>query len=182
MAYVRTIVTDGDPVLRKLAKKVSIQELRDPLFQQLIDDMFETMYDAPGVGLAAPQVGVSKRLFVMDVGEDEEHPEGGRYVVVNPKIELAEEEIEMTEGCLSVPGLVGELQRFQRVRVSGLDRNGERLVLEGVDLFAQALQHEIDHLNGVLYKDKASNVRVPKKKEEAESGEAAVPEEAAEAY
>ncbi|MBV8118246.1 MAG: peptide deformylase [Candidatus Eremiobacteraeota bacterium] len=182
MPYVRPILTDGEPVLRKTAKKVSAKELRDPLFQQLIDDMFETMYDAPGVGLAAPQIGISKRIFVMDVGEDEEHPEGGRYAVINPKIELAEEEVEMTEGCLSVPGFVGELPRYRRVRVSGLDRNGERVVLEGVELFAQALQHEIDHLNGVLYSDKAINVRVPKKKEEAESGEAAVPQEAAEAH
>ncbi len=168
MPYVRRIVSDGHPVLRKIAKKVTPREIDDPLFQQLIDDMFETMYAAPGVGLAAPQVGVAKRLFVMDVGEDEEHPQGGRYAVLNPKIESAQEEIEMTEGCLSVAGLVGEVQRYNRVAVSGLDRNGAPVRLEGSGLFAQALQHEIDHLNGTLYKDKAKNLRVPRTKEERE--------------
>ncbi|HKU68239.1 MAG TPA: peptide deformylase [Candidatus Baltobacteraceae bacterium] len=178
MPYVRPTITDGHPTLRKVAKKVDLKELADPLFQQLVDDMFETMYAAPGVGLAAPQVNVSKRLFVMDVGEDDEHPEGGAYVVVNPKIELLEEEVEMTEGCLSVPGYVGELARFNHVAVSGIDRHGNKIRLEGKGTFAQALQHEIDHLNGVLYIDKAKNVRVPQTKEEEEIAEAA----AAEAY
>ncbi|HEY9180958.1 MAG TPA: peptide deformylase, partial [Candidatus Baltobacteraceae bacterium] len=131
MPYVRPILTDGHPTLRKVAKKVDLKELNDPLFQQLIDDMFETMYAAPGVGLAAPQVNVSKRLFVMDVGEDDEHPEGGAYVVINPKIELQDEEVEMTEGCLSVPGYVGEIARFNRVAVTGIDRNGDKVRLEG---------------------------------------------------
>jgi peptide deformylase len=178
MPYVRPIITDGHPTLRKVAKKVDLKELQDPLFQQLVDDMFETMYAAPGVGLAAPQINVSKRLFVMDVGEDDEHPEGGAYVVINPKIELQDEEVEMTEGCLSVPGYVGELTRFNHVAVTGYDRNGERIRLEGKGTFAQALQHEIDHLNGVLYIDKAKNVRIPQSKEEEEIAQAA----AAEAY
>lgn len=173
MPYIRTIITDGHPTLRKVAKRVGPKELADPLFQQLIDDMFETMYAAPGVGLAAPQVNVSKRLFVMDVGEDDEHPEGGRYVVINPKVELTEEEVEMTEGCLSVPGYVGEIARYNRVAVSGLDRAGNKVRLDGKGLFAQALQHEIDHLNGVLYIDKAKNVRLPQNKEEEEIAEAA---------
>ncbi|HET7813847.1 MAG TPA: peptide deformylase [Candidatus Baltobacteraceae bacterium] len=178
MPYVREIVTDGHPTLRKVAKRVDPKEINDPLFQQLIDDMFVTMYEAPGVGLAAPQVNISKRMFVMDVGEDEEHPEGGQYVVINPKIVLTEDEVEMTEGCLSVPGYVGEITRYNHVAVTGLDRNGQRIRLEGTGLFAQALQHEIDHLNGVLYVDKAKNVRVPQTKEEEEVAEAA----AAEAY
>jgi peptide deformylase len=173
MAYVRKILEEGHPTLRKVAKKVGPKELADPLFQQLIDDMFATMYAAPGVGLAAPQINISKRVFVMDVGEDEEHPEGGKYVVVNPKIELAQEEVEMTEGCLSVPGYVGEITRFNHVAVSGLDRHGERVRLEGNGLFAQALQHEIDHLDGVLYIDKAKNLRVPKTKEEETIAESA---------
>ena len=175
MAYVREILTEGHPTLRKIAKRVDPKEIREPLFQQLIDDMFETMYAAPGVGLAAPQVNVSKRLFVMDVGEDDEHPAGGAYVVVNPKIELQEEEVEMTEGCLSVPGYVGEITRFNHVAVSGYDRNGDRIRLEGKGTFAQALQHEIDHLNGVLYIDKAKNLRLPQTKEEEEIAEAAAP-------
>src|ERR1700739_4568242 len=118
MPYVRPIITDGHPTLRKVAKKVDRAEIDDPLFQQLIDDMFETMYDAPGVGLAAPQINISKRLFVLDVRGDEHEP----AVVINPKIELAEDEVEMTEGCLSVPGYVGEITRFRHVAVTGLDR------------------------------------------------------------
>ncbi|HZZ65199.1 MAG TPA: peptide deformylase [Candidatus Baltobacteraceae bacterium] len=173
MPYIRKIITDGHPTLRKIAKKVNAKEISDPLFQQLIDDMFETMYNAPGVGLAAPQVNVGKRLFVMDVGEDEQHPDGGRYVVINPKIELAQEEVEMTEGCLSVPGYVGDITRFSHVAVSGLDRHGEKVRLEGRGLFAQCLQHEIDHLNGVLYSDKAKNVRKPQTHEEEEIAESA---------
>lgn len=175
MPYIREIVTDGHPTLRKVAKKVDPKEIADPLFQQLIEDMFETMYAAPGVGLAAPQVNVSKRMFVMDVGEDDEHPGGGQYVVINPKIELAEDEVEMTEGCLSVPGFVGEISRFSHVAVSGLDRNGQKIRLEGKGIFAQALQHEIDHLDGVLYIDKAKNVRKPQTHEEQEIAEAAAP-------
>jgi peptide deformylase len=172
MPYIREIITDGHPTLRKVAKKVDPKEIADPLFQQLIDDMFETMYAAPGVGLAAPQVNISKRLFVMDVQDDEHEPE----VVINPKIELAEDEEEMTEGCLSVPGYVGEITRYHRVAVSGLDRNGNKIRLEGEGLFAQCLQHEIDHLNGVLYIDKAKNVRLPETKDEEEIAEAAAAE------
>ena len=174
MAYLRAIVTDGHPTLRRVAKRVTPREIADPLFQQLIDDMFETMYDAPGGGLAAPQGNVSKRLFVMDVRDDEREP----AVVINPKLELAEDEKEMTEGCLSVPGYVGEITRFNRVVVTGLDRNGEKIRLEGEGLFAQCVQHEIDHLDGILYVDKAKNVRLPKTEEEVEVAEAA----AAEAY
>ncbi len=167
MPYLREIITEGHPTLRKVAKKVSPKEIADPLFQQLIDDMFHTMYEAPGVGLAAPQVNISKRVFVMDVREDPEHPEHeGQFTVINPKIELAEDEIEMTEGCLSVPGYVGEIMRYDRVVVTGLDRHGKKIRLEGRGLFAEALQHEIDHLNGVLYIDKAKNVRLPTKEEE----------------
>jgi peptide deformylase len=172
MPYLRPIITDGHPTLRKVAKKVDLRELDDPLFQQLIDDMFETMYAAPGVGLAAPQVNVSKRMFVMDIHDDEHEP----AVVINPKIELAEDEIEMTEGCLSVPGFVGEITRFRHVAITGIDRNGEKIRLEGEGLFAQCLQHEIDHLNGVLYVDKAKNVRAPETEEEEEIAEAAAAE------
>jgi peptide deformylase len=177
MAYLREIVLDGHPTLRKVAKKVDPRELDDPLFQQLIDDMFETMYAAPGVGLAAPQVNVSKRLFVIDVHLDEHPP----AVVINPKIESAEEEVELTEGCLSVPGMVGEIVRFKRIAVSGLDRDGEKIRLEGEGLFAQCLQHEIDHLKGQLYIDRAQNVREAVTEEEEDAPQGAAPERA-EAY
>jgi len=167
MPYVREIVQDGHPTLRRVAKKVDMKELDDPLFQQLIDDMFETMYAAPGVGLAAPQVNVSKRLFVVDVHDDIHEP----AVVINPKIVLAEDEEEMSEGCLSVVGMVGDIVRFKKVAVTGLDRNGDKIRIEGEGLLAQCLQHEIDHLNGVLYVDKAKNVRPVTKEEEEEEAE-----------
>ncbi|HEY5257944.1 MAG TPA: peptide deformylase [Candidatus Baltobacteraceae bacterium] len=157
MPYVREIVVDGHPTLRKVAKKVHAQELRDPLMQQLIDDMFETMYDAPGIGLAAPQVNVSKRIFTIDLHDDD--PTHGPFVVVNPKFERTEGEEWRRDGCLSVPGYVGESPRFTHVAVTGWDRFGEKIRLEGDGLFAHCLQHEIDHLNGVLYLDKARNLR-----------------------
>ncbi|MDP9111055.1 MAG: peptide deformylase [Candidatus Eremiobacteraeota bacterium] len=172
MAYIREIVTEGHPTLRKVAKKVHPREISDPLFQQLIDDMFATMYAAPGVGLAAPQVNVGKRLFVMDIHDEEHEP----AVVINPKLDLTADEEEMTEGCLSVPGYVGEITRFNRVAVTGLDRNGAKIRLEGEGLFAQCLQHEMDHLNGVLYIDKAKNIRKAETREEVDIAEAAVAE------
>lgn len=155
MPYKRTIVTEGHAVLRRTAKRVAPQEIADPLFQQLIDDMFLTMYEAPGVGLAAPQIGISKQLFVIDVKDEEHEP----AAVINPKIVGAEDEIELTEGCLSLPGYVGEIARFSRVVVVGLDRNGGKVRLEGDGLYAQCLQHEIDHLHGRLYNDRARNLR-----------------------
>lgn len=165
MPYVRPILQDGHPTLRKIAKRVDPKEISDPLFAQLIDDMFATMYAAPGVGLAAPQVNVSKRFFVMDIN-DEEHPPA---VVINPRLEIAGEEIELREGCLSVVGMVGEIVRYTRAVVTGLDRNGKKIRLEGEGLFAQCVQHEIDHLDGKLYVDSAKNVRpIPTAEEEQE--------------
>ena len=155
MAYVRPILQDGHPTLRKVAKRVDPKDVADPLFQQLIDDMFATMYAAPGVGLAAPQINVSKRLFVMDVN-DEAHPSA---VVINPKLEAFNEEVELREGCLSVPGMVGEILRYKWAAISGIDRQGRKIRLEGEGLFAQCAQHEIDHLDGKLYVDCATNVR-----------------------
>jgi len=169
MAYLRTILNDGHPTLRKVAKRVGRAEIGDPLFQQLIDDMFATMYDAPGIGLAAPQIDVGKRLFVVDLQDDQHGP----YVVINPKFTSREGEIESTEGCLSVPGYIGDLVRSERVVCTGLDRHGRRLTLEGTGLFARCLQHEMDHLDGVLYVDKAKNVRLAAgAEEEDETGEA----------
>ena len=122
MPYIRPIIHDGHPTLRKVAKRVDLEELRDPLFQQLIDDMFFTMYDAPGIGLAAPQVNVSKRLFVVDLQNDKEQ---GPYVVINPKFTVTEGEIESIEGCLSVPGMVGDLIRWEQ-KLRARDRSGRR--------------------------------------------------------
>src|SRR5579863_10720557 len=175
MAYVREIITEGHPTLRKVAKKVTPRELADPIFQQLIDDMFETMYNAPGIGLAAPQIDVGKRIFVIDLqDEDENH---GPFVLINPKFTIAEGEIESIEGCLSVPGFIGDLTRFERVVCAGLDRNGRKISVEASgDLFSRCLQHELDHLDGILYVDKAKNVRPAVTDEEIAEAEATMAE------
>jgi peptide deformylase len=169
MAYVRTILTDNHPTLRKVAKRVERSELADPLFQQLIDDMFATMYDAPGIGLAAPQIDVSKRIFVVDLQDDEDGH--GPYVVVNPRFTETEGEVTSIEGCLSVPGFIGDLPRHERVVCAGLDRHGRKITLEGTGLFGRCLQHEMDHLDGVLYIDKAQNIRPAVTEEERAAAE-----------
>jgi peptide deformylase len=165
--YIREIIQDGHPTLRKVAKRVTLDELGDPLFQQLIDDMFETMYHAPGIGLAAPQVNIGKRLFVVDLQDDDD--DHGPLVVVNPKFTVTEGEIASIEGCLSVVGMIGDLTRFERVVCTGLDRDGKKIELEGTNLFGRCLQHEMDHLDGVLYIDKAKNIRPAATEEEKEA-------------
>jgi peptide deformylase len=140
---VRPIVVRGVPVLHKKAKRVS---QFDRNLHQLIDDMIETMRAAPGVGLAAPQIGVPLRVFVVEV--DEKVTE-----VVNPEILKLIGEEELDEGCLSVPGYWGKIKRAQQVVVKGRDRHGKEIRLRGEGLFGQALQHETDHLNGILYLD-----------------------------
>jgi peptide deformylase len=165
--YIREIIQDGHPTLRRVAKRVHPSELDDPLFQQLLDDMFETMYHAPGIGLAAPQINVGKRIFVVDLqDENEAH---GPFVVINPRFTVTEGEIESIEGCLSVKGMIGDLTRFERVVCTGIDREGKKIELEGSGLFGRCLQHEMDHLNGVLYIDKAKNIRPAVTDEEREA-------------
>ena len=177
MPYVRPILTDNHPSLRRAAKKVDPNEISDPLFQQLIDDMFATMYAAPGIGLAAPQIDVGKRVFVIDLQDGE--AQHGPLVIVNPKFTIFEGEIESIEGCLSVPGFIGDVTRFERVVCAGLDRHGRRISVEGAgDLFSRCLQHEMDHLDGILYVDKARNVRPAVTEEEVAEAEAAAAEAA----
>jgi peptide deformylase len=162
MPYLREIMTDGHPALRKVAKKVRPDELSDPLVQQLIDDMFVTMYKAPGIGLAAPQVNSAKRIFVVDLTDhdpDDDEAEHGPLVFVNPRFTTVEGEVTSVEGCLSVPGMIGDLTRHERVVCSALDRNGKRFEISGTKLFGRCLQHEMDHLDGVLYIDKAKDIR-----------------------
>jgi peptide deformylase len=171
MAYIREIITEGHPILRKVAKKVDPSEIADPMFQQLLDDMFETMYNAPGIGLAAPQIAISKRIFTVDLQDDDDAH--GPLVVINPKFTITEGEVESIEGCFSVPGMVGDLIRWEHVVCTGLDRNGKKISLDGTGLFARCLQHEMDHLNGVLYIDKAKDVRLPQTDEEREIAETA---------
>jgi peptide deformylase len=165
MAYLRTILTDNHPTLRKVAKRVDPGEIAEPLFQQLIDDMFETQYAAPGIGLAAPQIGISKRLFTVDL-QDRDDENNGPLVVINPKFTLTEGEVEALEGCLSVPGYVGEVTRFEHVVCTGLDRHGKKITLDAHAWFARVLQHEMDHLDGIIYVDKAKNVRLAATDEE----------------
>ena len=146
---IRPIVVVGHPVLRQKAKRVT---QIDRSIQKLIDDMIETMREAPGVGLAAPQVGVPLRLAVIEVDEK-------ITVIVNPEIIKSTGEAELDEGCLSVPGFWGRLTRAERVSVKALDRHGkEQRIRDAEGLLAQALQHEIDHLDGYLYVDRMDNL------------------------
>jgi peptide deformylase len=145
------IVSYGAEVLRRPAQPVS--EIDEEILK-LIEDMVETMLAAPGVGLAAPQVGVSKRIIVVRSLED---PEGKDYfVLINPEIVSAQGEEVAEEGCLSVPEFRDEIGRAEKVRVKGLDHEGRPVEMEGVGLMARILQHEIDHLNGLLYFDRLS--------------------------
>ena len=148
------IRTYPDPVLKKKAKPV--ESINGDL-QTLIDNMVETMYAAPGIGLAATQVGELKRLIVVDVSTREE--DVPLIVLVNPEIVHTEGKIVSEEGCLSVPGYVSTIQRAERVFVRGHDRDGKPVEIEATGLLARALQHEIDHLNGTLFVDRLSPIK-----------------------
>jgi peptide deformylase len=147
-----TILHFPDERLRTIAQPV---EAVDDALRALIDDMFETMYDAPGIGLAATQVDVHKRLVVIDVSEEKNEP----LVLINPEILEKGGEEEMDEGCLSVPGIYEKVQRADRIRVRALDRNGESFELETDGLLAVCIQHEIDHLDGKLFVDYLSSLK-----------------------
>jgi len=133
-----------DPVLRRKSKRV---RTIDGSIHKLIGDMIETMHSAPGVGLAAPQVGVPLRVIVIGLPEQEE------IALINPEIVRRRGERLVNEGCLSLPGYVGELKRAESVTVKGRDQNGKEIRIKADELLAQALEHEIDHINGVLYID-----------------------------
>jgi peptide deformylase len=142
-----------DPRLRTRARPV---EVVDDALRQLIDDMFETMYAAPGIGLAATQVNVHKRLVVMDLSEDKSEP----LVFINPEFETLTDQLEpYQEGCLSVPGFYENVERPQKVRIKALDRNGEAFELIAEGLLAVCIQHECDHLNGKLFVDYLSSLK-----------------------
>jgi len=158
------IVTPPEPVLRKKAIKVA--EFSDTRFQRLVDNMIETMLDAPGVGLAAPQVAVSKRLIVVRLPDEDENDReaygdqaGVVYVVANPKIiKSSREMVNGVEGCLSLPGLLGEVERHESIVVTGQDRHGKDFRLKAKGWLARVFQHEIDHLDGVLFIDRTEKV------------------------
>jgi peptide deformylase len=142
-----------DPRLRTRASPV---EKVDDALRTLIDDMFETMYDAPGIGLAATQVNVHSRLIVIDVSENRDHP----LVFINPEVEVLDPTLgEYDEGCLSVPGFYETVSRPQQVRVNALDRNGEAFEMLADGLLATCIQHEIDHLDGKLFVDYLSTLK-----------------------
>ncbi len=142
------IQTDDAPVLRQ--KAVSVQEINAEL-SPFIEDMFETMYEAQGIGLAAPQVGVSKRIIVIDI--EKHHPEYPRIALINPVITLTVGEELGEEGCLSLPGVRGMVRRAALVKVEGLLPNGSKIEFDASNLMARVLQHEIDHLNGIFFTD-----------------------------
>ncbi len=156
---VREIVFTPDPVLRRKARKITAF---DKDLQILIDDMVETMREAPGVGLAAPQVGVSERLIVIEYGEGEEEDEEAPkklYVVINPEITAAsEEKVEGVEACLSIPRMMGEVDRHEQIIVRGFNRHGKPVKYRLKGWLARIFQHEIDHLEGVLFTDRASRI------------------------
>jgi peptide deformylase len=156
------IIQPDNPILRKKALRVSSF---GPELQTLIDNMVETMIAAPGVGLAAPQVAVSQRLIVVRLPDDEESrkeygEEAGKlYVVANPKIiKTSKEMVEGVEGCLSIPGWLGSVMRYEQVVITGQDRNGKDIRIKAKDWLARVFQHEIDHLDGRLYIDIADEV------------------------
>ena len=168
---IREIRLFDDPVLRQKAKRIQII---DGSIGKLIDDMLETMYDASGVGLAANQVGVPLRVCVIRLPETEEE-----IVLINPQIVRKTGERVIPEACLSIPGYVADVCRAETIRVKGKDRHGKDIRIKGEELLAQALEHEMDHLNGTLYidhlesLDELRKVQPPSKEGEEEEEEAA---------
>lgn len=167
----RKIVTLPDPVLKRKAHPVN---KFDRNLQSLLDDMVETMREAPGVGLAAPQIGLSERIIVIEYYEreqDEEVEEAPKKVwaVINPEIVRASEETLMgVEGCLSIPGLIGEVERHAEVQVKGLNRHGKPMKVKAKGWLARIFQHEVDHLNGILFTERATRIWKPQAAVDAE--------------
>lgn len=153
---IRQIVKEGDPVLTKKCRPV---EKFDDRLAQLLDDMAETLHLANGVGLAAPQVGILRRVVIIDVGE-------GVIELINPKIIAFSGEQESLEGCLSCPGEWGITRRPDYVKVKAQDRNGNEFTVDGKELLAKAFCHELDHLDGIIYKQKAIRMLTPEEIEE----------------
>ena len=154
----RPILTIPDGKLRQVAEPVATV---DDGIRTLVNDMFETMYDAPGIGLAAPQIGVMKRVVVLDVAKrQDEEAKPDPLVVINPEITWSSEELSTyEEGCLSIPDYYEAVERPAVIRVAYLDRDGEHREIEAEGILATCLQHEIDHLNGVLFIDHISRLK-----------------------
>jgi peptide deformylase len=176
---IREIVISPDPVLRQRARKVRAIT-KDT--ETLIQDMIETMRDAPGIGLAAPQVGVSQRVIVVEVAEESDDadapPKPAKlYAVVNPEIVRHSSETNLNnEGCLSIPGYLGEVERYNSVTVKGLNRNGKPFRIKAKGWLARVFQHEIDHLEGILYIDRATQMwRLEEQEKEFAEGKTSIP-------
>ena len=154
---IREIVSLPRPILRRKAHKVTDF---GPELQTLIDDMIETMRQAPGVGLAAPQVDVSLRLIVVEYGDDEDEEAPAKlYVMANPEVARASKDTVIgTEGCLSVPGIQGDVERPEAVTVKGFNRRGQAMTIKAKGWLARIFQHEIDHVDGILFVDRAEKI------------------------
>lgn len=150
------IIEYPHPTLTKIAREVSPQEINDD-FRKFLKDMIETMLDAPGVGLAAPQVNVSKRVFVVDVSS--EYPDRPPFALINPVIVESSGRTTFNEGCLSLPEFREKIERAKKVKVEYLDENGKKQVIEDEGFLAIVIQHELDHLNGVVAADRISPMK-----------------------
>lgn len=154
---VMKIVLDGDPVLRAHAAEVDPKEIATPAFKQLLDDMVETMYAASGVGIAAPQVGVGKRIFIAESAQ-------GPIALINPAFTKTSWKLMGgEEGCLSVPGKFDKVRRHKSVTIEGLTAEGKKVTFTAENFFARILQHELDHLDGILYVDRVKEQKKDKK-------------------
>jgi peptide deformylase len=169
---IRPIIQPDNPILRR--KAIRVQSF-DSKFQTLVDDMVQTMIEAPGIGLAAPQVAVSQRLIVVRLQDDEDSVKefgelaGKLFVVANPDIiKKSKEMVEGVEGCLSIPGYLGLVDRHESIVITGQDRQGKPIRIKAAGWLARAFQHEIDHLDGRLYIDIARKVWQPSEDEAAE--------------
>lgn len=153
----------GHPILREVAKEVSSAEIATPAFQEFVDSMIDTMREYDGAGLAAPQVHVSQRVVVMEVADNPRYPDAESMplsVVINPRIHfLTERRVEGVEGCLSIPDLRGMVSRIAEVELEALDRNGDPIRLRFDGFPAAVVQHECDHLDGILYLDRVTDTR-----------------------
>ena len=144
----------GSEVLRKVAEPV--EEINDEI-RQIVNDMLDTLYASDGVGIAAPQIGISKRIIVVDT--DPSNASSKPIVLINPEIVEKDGAIAAEEGCLSVPEVRGDVKRYERVVIEGIDLDGKRIKVEGTDLLARVFQHEIDHINGTLFIDYLSKLK-----------------------
>ncbi len=164
-----------DQRLRDKSEPVKPETISTPEFQSLLDNMFETMYAAPGVGLAAVQIGVMQRVMVLDIGINEgQLIKRNPKVLINPEILEKEGSIVWEEGCLSCPDLIVPVKRAQQVALKALDREGRPLEIRGENLMAVALQHEVDHMDGILIVDKMSRLKMNLYKEKVQKGQQVV--------